>query len=242
MLEKNPYETDKPVDVPSFMSKNDDSIDMSKIILNNDELEEDDDYDFDDRPRFKLKKEYILPAIVGGVGLTVVIILAIFLITTSGKYSKLVKEYESYKQTADTKIAKYETEIANNTKSITSLQDQLKTANEEIESLKTSSNVEKKDDSSSEDTPTSTTELKAGTYYSRGNYIRTGTSFDDDIVDVDTLPTNLYEITNNNGTIISGQAFTVLEVVETGTNTYWGRIGDGLWVCLRNSGSDYVNY
>jgi len=230
MVERNPYETNEPVDVPNFMSSDKkDDVDMSVFKLDEDEFEE------EEEPR-KIKKEYLIAGIVGAIVVILLIVLVGLNISKAKSLKELDAKYQTLETTTSTQISKLKTEIEGLTAENTTLK-------EENEKLKKEAEANSSSSSSSVQTGGGTTGAKANGTIEAGNYkISVGmyvrTSPDGSKIDRASATQAIKEITNDNGTIVEGTTVKVSEV-KTVDNNVWGKIADGCWICLRYDGTNY---
>lgn len=229
MTNKNPYENG--VDIPDFIEKKDDDIDMSVFKMAQDEttgnsFDIDDEDDYDDEPKRKLSSKGLL--IIGGAALVVLLIAAIagwiFGISKNNSLTKLQAEYT----TLETKLNEANT-------SITSLNNQITLLNTEIEKYKSSGSGD-----SGNGTPTA-----SGTKYkfAEGIAVRKGASSSNEYVSFSKLPDAVQDAVYENNGEVRTRDGAVAEVYETKNDSegnLWGKVADNAWVCLKYQGEEWA--
>ena len=218
MTEKNPYENQETVDIPSFSSSNDDEIDQSIFKMEDEEFDED---DYEDEPAYRQVKRPVI--IVTIVLIAVLLGLSIFgLVSAASKkkaYNQLKEEYDAYVTRAAANESSLNAQIAN-------LQAQL---------------------AQTSVTPIDGSGDKGGSVIYKiavdnGLSVRKGPSTSESYADYSKLPDDVRELCDDNGEsgvfITNGAKVKVLET-KTDSTMIWGRIAENAWICLKNGSEDY---
>lgn len=241
MVERNPYETNTPVDVPHFMKESaepkkvaNQDVDMSVFKLREDELKNTDEIK---AVKKKAKKKAKANSLLGVITIVCVLIAAICLIlfiSSSNKYKSLKSEYDTYKETAESKIDRLNKQVETVTKEF----EDYKATTVVVEEKPEEEKPEKKEEQSSQ-TPTKTT-LKAGEYtINYSIYLRKGAGSNKDIVKFDDLPQQIQWIAYANSTTVAGSKINVKEI-KVVSDSVWGKLADDVWVCLKDGNSVFV--
>lgn len=229
MVTKNPYENG--VDIPEFVDKKDDDIDMSIFKMadtntgtNHFDIDDEDD-DYDDEPRRKLSSKGL--SIVCGVAMILLLIAAIsgwiFGVSKNNSLTKLQSEYTTL-----------ETKFKDTDATITSLQNQVTLLNTELEKYKSSSN--NNGGKTEEEQPNTKYKMEADISVRKSAGSK-------EYADFSKLPDAVADELYNNDELktLTTRDGAILPVYETKTvdgNT-WGRIADNAWVCLVYQGETW---
>lgn len=229
MATKNPYENG--VDIPDFIERKDDDIDMSvfKMAEGNTDTNsfniEDDEDEYDDRPRRKLSSKGLL--VICAVVMVLLLIAAvsgwIFGISKNNSLTKLKAEYTTL-----------ETKFKDTDATIISLQNQVTLLNTEIEKYKSSSNSSSGE--TKEDEPNTKYKMVADVSVRKSAGSKEYATFSKL---PDAVADELYY--NEELKTLTTRENAILPVYETKTvdgNT-WGRIADNAWVCIVYQGETW---
>ena len=225
MTNRNPYENG--VDIPDFVEKNDDSIDMSVFRMNTEETPtnqfdiEDDEDDYDDEPRRNPKAPVLVIGILAVVFLIAAVAGWIFGISKNNAYKKIEADYQSLS-----------TQLTEANNKVSNLEAQISQLNTQIETLtaskETSTDDEKGDYAKYEMTV--------------GVKVRTGAGTKYQCVSEKNVSDEVAEMCDFNEDVTTIRQGSVVKVYETkvdGEST-WGRIDDRAWVCLKADGEPYA--
>ena len=227
MATKNPYENG--VDIPDFVERKTDDIDMSvfKMAESDNTTNIDMDYEdeeYDDEPRKKLSSKGLL--VICAVVMVLLLIAAvsgwIFGISKSNSLAKLQNEYTTL-----------QTKFNDTDAQITSLQNQVTLLNTELEKYKTSNNTSS---GNKEEQPNTKYKMEADVSVRKSAGSK-------EYADFSKLPDAVADELYNNEELktLTTRDGAILPVYETKTvdgNT-WGRIADNAWVCLVYQGETW---
>lgn len=227
MATKNPYENG--VDIPDFVERKTDDIDMSvfKMAESDNTTNIDMDYEdeeYDDEPRKKLSSKGLL--VICAVVMVLLLIAAvsgwIFGISKSNSLAKLQNEYTTL-----------QTKFNDTDAQITSLQNQVTLLNTELEKYKTSNNTSS---GNKEEQPNTKYKMEADISVRKSAGSK-------EYADFSKLPDAVADELYNNEELktLTTRDGAILPVYETKTvdgNT-WGRIADNAWVCLVYQGETW---
>lgn len=218
MTNRNPYENG--VDIPDFVEKNDESIDMSVFRMDTEESPKS-QYDFDDEddeyenePNRNPKAPVLVIAILAVVFLIAAIAGWIFGISKNNAYKKIEADY----QTLSSQLTEEKNKASN-------LEAQISQLNTQIEALT------KSNESSSSD--------ESGDYAKYemlvGVKVRTGAGTKYQCVSEKKVSDEVAEMCDFNEDITTIREGSVVKVYETKVeaNATWGRIDTEAWVCLK---------
>ena len=225
MTNKNPYENG--VDIPDFVEKKDDDIDMSVFKMadeqaNNNFDIEDDEYEDDEEPRRKLSPKGLI--IIGGIVIVLLLVAAvsgwIFGISKNNSLNKLEAEYTTLK-----------TKYDDSAKQVEDLTNQITIMKAEAEKAASSSSS-----SSTEEAPNTK-------YKMEGDVSVRKSAGSKEFADFNKLPDAVADQLYNNEdlktlTTRDGAILPVYETKDVSGNT-WGRIADNAWVCLKFQGEEW---
>lgn len=225
MTNKNPYENG--VDIPDFVEKKDDDIDMSVFKLADDDAKDNsyeyDDEDYDDEPRRKLSSKGVV-VILG------VVVALLFIAAIAGWIFGISKNSALTKATAENQTLQTKLNESNTT--ITSLENQITVLNVEIEKYKSAGETGSGD------------ATEEGTKYKmEGDVSVRKAPGSSDFANFNNLPDAVADQLYNNEELktLTTRDGAILPVYETKTvsgNT-WGRIAENAWVCLVYQGETW---
>lgn len=228
MTNRNPYENG--VDIPDFVEKKDDDIDMSVFKMaegstfsESYDIEDDED-DYDDEPKRKLSSKGII--IIGGV-----LVVVLFIAAISGWIFGISKNNALTKLNADYTTLKAKLDETNTT--ISALENQVVVLTAEVEKYKSE---ESSGNTSGEPTSANTKyKMEEGINVRKSpgsNEFANFNKLPDEVAD------ELYYDATNGVTTRAGAILPVYETKEVSGNT-WGRIADNAWVCLNYNGEKW---
>lgn len=241
MVQRNPYETNTPVDVPSFMQPTakrkqqpEEDIDMSYFKLNEEELKKSEEQPVKKKTKKKNRINSLLLVVAGVCGV-ITIVCIVLSISSSNKYRALNSEYETYKQTTQGQIDRVTSEMKNLQKEL----EDYKIAHPEV--VENTPEEPKSEEPKKEENPSSstTTSFKTGTYKFASVQIRTGAGKDNPAVKQEDMPDQLKWITFDNGVIVDGSEANVKEV-KVVSDGVWGKLADNCWACMKDGNSVFV--
>ena len=231
MTDRNPYENG--VDIPEFVEKNDDSIDMSVFRMDTEEeprnqfnIEDDDDDEYEDEPRrLSGKGTTLIVAILAVIFLIAAIAGWIFGISKNNAYKKLEADYQS----VSAQLTKANSDISNLQLQI----NQLNTQIQEMEKKKETAGGSGSDDKGEY----ASYEMIVGVKVRTGAGTKYGCVSEDKVSDEVAL---MCDFNDDVTTIREGSVVKVYETKVDGDST-WGRIDDNAWVCLKADGESYAS-
>lgn len=245
MVQRNPYETNTPVDVPNFMKQSTtrkpkkEDVDMSYFKLNEEEIKKSDEQPLRRRPTIRKKRVDSLLLIVTCVCGVVAIVSIVLSISSSSKYKSLNGEYETYKQTTQSQIDRVNKEMSTLKKEYEDYKiAHPETAEETKEETKAEQKEEKKEETKQETTSTISS-FKAGKYKIRSVQIREEAGKEKSPAKYDDLPDFLKWISYDNGVIVDGSDVNIKEV-KVVADGVWGKLADNCWVCMKDGSSVFV--
>lgn len=221
MTNKNPYENG--VDIPEFVEKNDNDIDMSVFKMAEDGGNIDvDDEEYEEESR-KLSPKGVM--IIGGIVIVLLLVASIsgwiFGISKNNSLTKLQAEY-------DTVAAK----LTEADSTITTLQNNITVLNAEMEKLKGSQTT----------TGGSTEELKGDKYkFAADISVRDGAG-SKKFADFNKLPDAVADcVYENDGQVTTrdGAIMAVSETKEVDGNV-WGKVANNAWICIKYGGEEWA--
>lgn len=219
MTSRNPYENG--VDIPGFVDKKDDDIDMSvfnAVDNQDDDYDDEDDY-YDDEPK-KLSSK--------GITVILMVACAVLLISTIASLAYGLNKGKDYKQ-----LLAEHTSLKTNYEETSKKVDEL---NNEIKLLKAAS-------SEGESTGEGETSQTKVTYKMTASVGVRKTPEPKEYASFSKLPSEvadllLYDDAQNTLTTKVGAVLTVYETKEVSGNV-WGRIADNAWVALKYGGENW---
>lgn len=225
MTDKNPYENG--VDIPEFVEKNDNDIDMSVFKMAENEVNnssfdiEDDEEEYDDEPKRKLSSKGII--IIGGALIVLLLIGTvsgwIFGISKNNSLKALQAEYDTIKVKLDE---------ANTT--VTTLNNEnidLKAKITELETKNTSSSTEEGE------------EVSGDKYKFDGDINVRDAVGSKTFANFDKLPDRVadqvyYDSANKTLVTREDAVITVIETKADSSGNTWGKVADNAWICIKH--------
>lgn len=224
MTNRNPYENG--VDIPDFVEKNDNDIDMSIFKMPSDdeprksiEVDEfDEDPYSEDYGERKLSQRGLV--IIGGIIIALLLIATIigwgFGISRNNKYVELQEQY-------------------------TEVETKLNSANAEIVTLK-EENAKLTEEIAANEATAVETETGTKMTVTVGVTLRTGAGTKYQTVNINKLPDDLKLLVNDNATINVGSSITVYETKTDDSNRTWAKIvsDQDVWMCIQEGDEKYA--
>lgn len=222
MTNKNPYENG--VDIPEFVEKNDNDIDMSVFKMADNQNDNFDDDEYDEEPSRKISPKGIM--ILGGILIVLLLIAAIsgwiFGISKNNSLTKLQAEYE----TVTKKLTEAET-------TITTLQNNNTVLQAELDKYK---------DGGSSSAGGETT-VSGDKYKFSGDVgVRPSAGNLDEYADFTKLPDNVADCVYQNGKMVTTRDNVILTVSETKevNGNLWGKVAKNAWIAIKYDGKEFA--